>query len=185
MSAAIIGESTSTKRTVVEEGTALRGTLSSSCPIVILGKVHGELSAPSILVAESGVVSGSLKAKELCSRGELAGTIDAEVLQLSGRVRDRTVIRAQRLEVKLGGANGEREVVLGSCELEVGEAPDKEAAIRAARSTPAAAASPERVAPEAPPAAEAVPEPLPAESSAARSSRRAVAEARGHAAGAP
>ena len=90
-----------TKRTLIEDGTELKGTLTSTCPIVVMGRVEGDLTGPSVEVTETGVLSGKAKVTELRSRGELAGEFDADMVQLSGRVRDKTRIRAQSLEVRL------------------------------------------------------------------------------------
>jgi cytoskeletal protein CcmA (bactofilin family) len=122
------------KRTLIEEGTELKGTLTSSCPVVVLGRLEGQVTGPSVDVAESGVLSGRAKVTTLRSRGELAGEFDAETVELSGRVRDKTVIRAQSLEVKLERTDGRLEVTFGECELAIGEAPDKAAAVREATS---------------------------------------------------
>ena len=121
------------KRTLIEEGTELKGTLTSTCPIVVQGRVEGDMTGPSVEVTESGVLSGKAKVTELRSRGELAGEFDAQVVELSGRVRDKTIIRAQSLEVSLRRAEGRIEMVFGDCELAVGEAPDKAKAIAGAR----------------------------------------------------
>jgi cytoskeletal protein CcmA (bactofilin family) len=123
----------SEKKTLIEEGTELKGTLTSTCPIVVQGRVEGELSGPSVEVTESGVLSGKAKVTELRSRGELAGEFDAKVVELSGRVRDKTIIRAESLEVSLKREEGRIEMVFGDCELAVGDAPDKAKAIAAAR----------------------------------------------------
>jgi cytoskeletal protein CcmA (bactofilin family) len=120
------------KRTLVEEGTEFEGTLSSRCPIDVMGKVKGDVSGPSIHISASGVLDGTVKVSELRSEGELAGLVDADKVQLSGRVRDKTVIRASALEVKLEREDGKMEIVFGECQLEVGAQPDKEAAIAAA-----------------------------------------------------
>jgi cytoskeletal protein CcmA (bactofilin family) len=120
---------TETKRTLIEEGTELKGTLTSTCPIVVMGRVEGDLTGPSVEVTESGVLSGKAKVTELHSRGELAGEFDADMVQLSGRVRDKTRIRAQSLEVRLTREDGRTEMVFGDCELAVGDAPDKAKAI--------------------------------------------------------
>ncbi len=120
------------KRTLIEEGTELEGTLVSSCPVVVLGRLEGEMTGPSVDVAETGVLSGRAKVGELRSRGELAGEFDADTVELSGRVRDKTIIRAKSLEVRLDRTDGRLEVMFGECELSVGEAPDKAAAIREA-----------------------------------------------------
>jgi cytoskeletal protein CcmA (bactofilin family) len=131
------------KRTLIEEGTELKGTLTSSCPVVVLGRLEGQMTGPSVDVAESGVLSGRAKVTELRSRGELAGEFDADTVELSGRVRDKTIIRAQSLEVSLTRSDGRLEVMFGECELAVGEAPNKAAAVRDATSTGARAAAPE------------------------------------------
>ena len=124
----------SEKKTLIEEGTELKGTLTSTCPIVVQGRVEGELSGPSVEVADSGVLSGKAKVTELRSRGEIAGEFDAKVVELSGRVRDKTIIRAESLEVSLRRNEGRIEMVFGDCELAVGDAPDKAKAVAGARS---------------------------------------------------
>jgi cytoskeletal protein CcmA (bactofilin family) len=123
-----------TKRTLIEEGTEFKGTLTSTCAIVVMGRVEGELKGPSVEVTETGALSGKAKVTELRSRGELSGEFDAEIVELSGRVRDKTVIRARSLEVSLQRAEGGIEMVFGDCELAVGEAPDKASAVREATS---------------------------------------------------
>jgi len=143
------------KHTLVEEGTEFKGTMSSSCPIVVMGKVEGDVAGPVIHVTPSGVVSGVVKVKQLRSDGELAGEVEADTVEISGRVRDRTVIRARSLEVSLSVQKGGMQVVFGECELAVGDEPNKEAAIAAALA-PAAPADAGKQAPGKPaaPAAE-------------------------------
>jgi cytoskeletal protein CcmA (bactofilin family) len=129
------------KHTLVEEGTEFKGTMSSNCPIVVMGKVEGEVAGPVIHVTPSGVVSGVVKVKQLRSDGELAGEFEADTVEISGRVRDKTVIRARSLEVSLAASKGGMQVVFGECELAVGDEPSKEAAIAAAVAPPAPAAT--------------------------------------------
>jgi len=152
-----------TKRTLIEEGTELKGTLTSTCPIVVQGRVEGDMSGPSVEVTESGVLSGKAKVTELRSRGEIAGEFDAKVVELSGRVRDKTIIRAESLEVKLRREEGRIEMVFGDCELAVGDAPDKAKAVAAARANGQTKAKPAATvtapAPAAPAAAPATPAP--------------------------
>ncbi len=127
------------KHTLVEEGTEFTGKMSSSCPIVVMGKVEGEVAGPSIHVTQSGVIAGTVKVKELRSAGEVAGNVEADSVRLSGRVRDRTVIKARSLEVALAAEKGAMQVTFGECELAVGDEPNKEAAIAAATAAPAEA----------------------------------------------
>ncbi len=130
------------KHTLVEEGTEFKGSLSSKCPIVVMGKVEGEVAGPVIHVTSSGVIAGNVKVKELQSAGEVAGEVEAESVRISGKVRDKTVIRARTLEVSLSSSKGGMEVVFGECELSVGDEPNKEAAIAAATAAQAGEAAP-------------------------------------------
>ena len=109
------------RRTLVEEGTQFKGSLSSDCPIEVKGKIEGDLNAPALAVSTSGAVHGRVKVGQIQSQGEIAGEFDADVVQLSGTVKDNTVIRAKSLEVKLAPANGKMQVIFGECELNVGD----------------------------------------------------------------
>jgi cytoskeletal protein CcmA (bactofilin family) len=121
--------STGQKQTLIEDETQFKGVLQSRCPVVVKGEVEGEISGPSLHVSESGSVSGMVKVDSLDSRGSLAGTFEANHVQLSGAVRDKTVIRARSLEVKLESQSGGLEVSFGECDLEVGDVPSKEQAV--------------------------------------------------------
>ncbi|HLK41170.1 MAG TPA: polymer-forming cytoskeletal protein [Polyangiaceae bacterium] len=112
--------STTGKKTLVEEGTHFKGSLSSNCPIEVKGHIEGDIAAPALSVSASGAVHGRVKVGEIRSEGELAGEFDADVVQLSGSVKDNTVIRAKSLEVKLAPPSGKMQVIFGECELEVG-----------------------------------------------------------------
>lgn len=115
------------KQTTVEEGTQFKGTLQSNCRVLVRGVIDGELSAPVVVVAETGSVIGSVKAQSLQSSGVLAGRIDVDDVVLSGTVKNDTVIRAKTMEVKLQqGEAGKIEVRFGECLLEVGEDPGLE-----------------------------------------------------------
>jgi cytoskeletal protein CcmA (bactofilin family) len=128
------------KHTLIEEGTEFKGSLSSKCPIVVVGKIDGDVTGPMIHVASSGVVSGKVNVQQLHSEGEIAGEVEAETVQIAGTVRDNTRIRARSLQVTLSTKKG-MEVVFGECELAIGDEPDKQAAIAAAMA-PVEAATP-------------------------------------------
>lgn len=158
------------KQTLVEEGTELKGSLTSSCPVVVRGKIEGDVATPSLTVSATGAVHGRAKVGTLSSEGEVAGEFDADVVELSGRVRDKTVIRARSLEVKLQPANGKMQVVFGECVLDVGDAPVKSEL--ADRSAPAA------IAPSAPEETAAAPTGRAARSSGRGSVRPAEVQAK-------
>lgn len=118
-------EAKDVKRTLVEEGTELKGSLTSSCPILVRGRVEGEIKAPALTVSPSGAVHGRAKVGTLEAEGELSGEFDAETVALSGTVKDKTVIKAKTLSVKLSVDQGKLQVMFGECELEVGDPPPK------------------------------------------------------------
>ena len=116
------------KQTTIEEGTEFKGTLNSSCPVVVRGVLDGEVKTPSLTVAETGSVIGDVKAESIRSDGVLAGRFDADEVQLAGTVRSNTVIRARTLEVKLKHKTDKLELTFGECVLEVGDDPKQAAA---------------------------------------------------------
>jgi cytoskeletal protein CcmA (bactofilin family) len=153
------------KETLIEQGTEFKGSFASDCPIVVKGRVEGDISAPSLVVSRTGAVSGMVKVKELRSEGELAGEYDADSISLSGRVKDQTVIRARVLEVKLAPEAGRMQVVFGECALDVGDIPSKEDSVAAATREPEKVAAPSQ-----PPSAPSEP-PLPVVRGARRGQR--------------
>jgi cytoskeletal protein CcmA (bactofilin family) len=152
------------KKTTIEEGTEFKGTLSARHPVMVMGKVEGDLTGPAVHVSETGVVAGKIKVGELHSSGEIAGEIEADEVHLSGRVRDKTIVRAKQIEVHLTAADAAGGVLLGDCDFEVGEVPDKAAVIAAAAGARNGAPAPR---PEA-----AVAQELPADGTASRKARK-------------
>jgi len=136
------------KQTLVEEGTELKGTLKSTCQVVVNGTIDGQIEAPALTITATGAVLGRVKAEKLRSEGTLAGEIDAEDVYLAGTVRSNTMIRASKLEVKLAPERGKLEVTFGECLIEVGEDPARveEPVAEPAHVAPAASMQPEEVA---------------------------------------
>jgi len=48
------------RKTLVEEGTQFKGSLSSNCPIEVKGRIEGDVTAPALTVALGGAVHGKL-----------------------------------------------------------------------------------------------------------------------------
>ncbi len=114
---------TTAKKTLVEEGTELTGTLKSTCPVVVNGTIDGEFAAPELTVTSSGAVLGTIKVDKLKSEGTLSGDIEAGDVYLAGAVKSNTIIKASSLEVKLSAERGKLEVTFGECMLDVGDEP--------------------------------------------------------------
>src|SRR6187401_2398257 len=125
--------STNAKQTIVEEGTEFKGTLTSTCPVVVRGRIEGDIETPSLSVSEKGSVHGRAKVGTIRSLGELSGEFDADVVELAGRVKDNTIIRAKSLEVKLATEDQKMQVMFGECELQVGDSPDDDGGAKGKR----------------------------------------------------
>ena len=113
--------SDTTKKTLIEDGTEIEGSINSVCDISLSGKVEGDLSAPALDVTESGSVAGRVEVKNLRSEGEISGDIRADSVELSGKVKDDTVIQAKTMEVKLDQPDSGLRVAFGNCQLKVGQ----------------------------------------------------------------
>lgn len=111
------------KTTIIENGTEFDGSVKSDCPIQLSGTLKGQVTAPSLNVTNTGAVNGKVRVSQLNSKGEISGEVEAETVELSGRVSDDTVIRAKTLEVKLSQSSGGLQVSFGNCQLDVGDLP--------------------------------------------------------------
>ena len=102
------------KRTIVEEGTILKGSLESSCPVMVRGRIEGDVQAPSMTVSATGTVEGKVRVAIIECDGQLAGEIDADRIELAGSVKSNTVIRATTIEMKLADKGGKKQIVFGN-----------------------------------------------------------------------
>ncbi|MBK6686509.1 MAG: polymer-forming cytoskeletal protein [Deltaproteobacteria bacterium] len=113
-----------TRHTVIEEGTEISGKLKSGVPLVIKGKLDGELDAPAVAVAASGALTGKAKVGKLVSEGLLSGQFEADSVRLAGKVGNKSSIKTRSLEARLTADKG-LEVTFGECVLTVGDEPSE------------------------------------------------------------
>jgi cytoskeletal protein CcmA (bactofilin family) len=132
------------KRTVVEEGTELKGNMESACPVVVHGRIKGDVQAPALTVSTTGTVEGTAKVGTIRCEGELAGEFDADHVELSGTVRDNTVIRATTIELKLSGKTGKKQIIFADSEEQDAEQPVEKAGAKPAEASAEKAAESER-----------------------------------------
>jgi cytoskeletal protein CcmA (bactofilin family) len=111
------------ERMVIEGGAEIEGSLRSTCDVQLDGTIKGELLAPAVEVGPAGSLHGCAKVERFVSRGEISGEIDARHVELSGKVGDQSVIRCKTLNVRLAQPGRHAGVVLGDCQLHVGDKP--------------------------------------------------------------
>lgn len=117
-----MNESGEARETIIADGTIMKGSIASECPVTVSGKVEGDLSAPSLHITEVGSVHGQVLVEKIHSQGEISGDIEAQEVILSGKVRDKTSIKAKSLEVKLDAQDPDKlNVTFGDTTLSIGE----------------------------------------------------------------
>jgi cytoskeletal protein CcmA (bactofilin family) len=94
------------KRTLVEEGTHFKGSLTSTCPMLVQGSIEGDVTGPALTVNATGSVAGKVTTGALVSDGKIAGEFEVETAQLAGKVADKTIVRAGTIDVKLTAPSG-------------------------------------------------------------------------------
>ena len=75
-----VGAATTEKRTLVEEGTRFKGSLTSTCPILVQGAVEGDVDGPAVTVSSTGLVTAVVPF--VCSWTNVGGSTPA--YQLTG-----------------------------------------------------------------------------------------------------
>lgn len=95
-------------RTVVDEGTAFKGSLKSSCPVMVHGSVEGTVEATGVTVSSTGSIAGKVTTEILRSIGKISGEYDVTTAQIAGAVESMTRVQAESLQLKLNAAEGGR-----------------------------------------------------------------------------
>lgn len=101
------------KRTLVEEGTRFKGSMTSECPIVVNGSIEGDVNSSAISVSATGSIAGKVTAGALKSEGRVGGELDVETADLAGSVEKNTVVRATSLNLKLTAPAGKLKLAFG------------------------------------------------------------------------
>lgn len=101
-----------TPTTLVEDGTKIKGSLSSTVAVVVHGTVEGDLESPAVTVSATGSVSGIVVTKTLQSVGKVAGDFDVDHATLAGAVAVGTVIRAEAMDFKLDAKDPTKKIEL-------------------------------------------------------------------------
>lgn len=98
--------------TLVEDGTTIKGSLSSTVPVVVHGTVDGDVESPAMTVSATGAVSGIVVTSALQSVGRIAGDFDVDHATLAGVVAVGTVIRAEGMDFKLEAKDPTKKIEL-------------------------------------------------------------------------
>ena len=101
------------KRTLVEEGTRFKGSMSSTCPILVQGEIAGDVDGPALTVSATGAVSGVVVTAALQSDGKISASSMSRRHASRVPVADKTVVRASSLDLKLNATKGKLQLTFG------------------------------------------------------------------------
>lgn len=103
---------TAPHQTLVDDGTKIKGSLSSTVPVVVHGSIEGDIESPATTVSATGSVSGMVVTSALQSVGKIAGDFDVDQATVAGTVAVKTVIRASSLDLKLEAKEPNKKIEL-------------------------------------------------------------------------
>ena len=95
---------------LVGEGTHCRGEFASRHPVIVHGRIEGDVKAPTVTVTASGALQGRIEAKTISSTGSVAGVLEADSIELTGAIAQDTIVRAQRLSLDVESTTGRIEL---------------------------------------------------------------------------
>ena len=87
--------------TIITRGTHCVGSIIGEDSIHIEGEVCGDVKVNNVvIIAQSGVVHGDIKAKQVISSGEIRGKIVCDVLELLERSETQSAIKTNKILIK-------------------------------------------------------------------------------------
>lgn len=89
-------------KTTISEDLTITGNLSGSAEIEIAGRIDGDVDGKSIYILESGSVSGAVKVELAQIRGQLAGSLSADTVEVQSGADIKASISAEVLEIQKG-----------------------------------------------------------------------------------
>lgn len=108
---------------LVAEGVAFRGDLSTDGDLHLDGAVEGDLKAGRLTIGESGVVNGTVQAESVDIRGRVSGTISARQVRLWASARVDGDITHAELSIETGAHFEGRSLVFPEVAADAPEPP--------------------------------------------------------------
>jgi cytoskeletal protein CcmA (bactofilin family) len=90
------------RRSILASDLVVDGDVTSAGPVEVQGKVSGQVTAPEILVAPTGVIDGYAIANDLSVQGRITGAIDARNVSLAAGAVVQADITYERIAIESG-----------------------------------------------------------------------------------
>ena len=91
-----------TRRSVLNEGVAIRGDWTSDGVVEFGGSLVGDLTAEVLIISKTGKVSGNMRAKTVTIEGHLDGTVSATKVIIKSLASLKADIVAQEITLEPG-----------------------------------------------------------------------------------
>ena len=88
---------------IISSETTIRGDLQSDGDVQIEGRIYGDLNVTKLTIAEGGMVSGNITAKNVRICGALNGSVRSEMVTLTATARVVGDIHHELLAIETGG----------------------------------------------------------------------------------
>jgi len=88
---------------IISSETTIRGDLQSDGDVQIEGTIYGDLNVTKLTIAEGGMVSGNITAKNVRICGALNGSVRSEMVTLTATARVVGDIHHELLAIETGG----------------------------------------------------------------------------------
>jgi cytoskeletal protein CcmA (bactofilin family) len=93
----------STVPSIISAETTIRGDLQSEGDVQVEGTIYGDLNVTKLTIAEGGMVSGNITAKNVRICGALNGSVRSEMVTLTATARVMGDIHHELLAIETGG----------------------------------------------------------------------------------
>ena len=90
------------RRTLLQEGTRIRGEFTSDGIVELAGQIIGDLTADTLVLARSGTAEGTIRARNVTIEGGLKGKVIAQAVAIKTTARVTADITCQTLSIDPG-----------------------------------------------------------------------------------
>ena len=90
------------RRTLLQEGTRIRGEVTSDDIVELAGQIIGDLTADTLVLAHSGAAEGTIRARNVTIEGVLRGKIIAHAVTIKSTAKVEADITCQTISIDPG-----------------------------------------------------------------------------------
>ena len=90
------------RRSILAADLVVDGDVTSIGPVDVQGRVAGQVKAPEVLIAPTGVIDGTALAHDLTVQGQISGAIEARTVSLAASSVIQADVTHERIAIEAG-----------------------------------------------------------------------------------